>query len=102
MEALAKPATDRYINRELSHFEFNKRVLAQALDPAVPLLERLRFLCITSTNLDLTAEAFFKLTVLAFPVRGVDMGGNTRRLIIGTDRSTTLQGQHAEYEQTCR
>ena len=52
MHALAKPATELYINRELSQLEFNKRVFAQALDPAVPLLERLRFLCITCTNLD--------------------------------------------------
>ncbi|MGI9201899.1 MAG: polyphosphate kinase 1 [Woeseiaceae bacterium] len=52
MHALAKPAAELYINRELSQLEFNKRVFAQALDPAVPLLERLRFLCITCTNLD--------------------------------------------------
>ncbi|MFT4196779.1 MAG: polyphosphate kinase 1 [Pseudoxanthomonas sp.] len=41
-----------YFNRELSQLDFNFRVLAQALDPAVPLLERLRFLCISCTNLD--------------------------------------------------
>ena len=41
-----------YINRELSLLEFHKRVLAQAEDPDVPLLERLRFLCISCTNLD--------------------------------------------------
>ncbi len=41
-----------YSNRELSQLDFNFRVLAQAQDPAVPLLERLRFLCISCTNLD--------------------------------------------------
>jgi polyphosphate kinase len=41
-----------YLNRELSQLDFNFRVLAQAQDPRVPLLERLRFLCISCTNLD--------------------------------------------------
>jgi polyphosphate kinase len=43
---------DLYINRELSLLEFNRRVIDQALDDETPLLERLRFLCIASTNLD--------------------------------------------------
>ncbi len=41
-----------YINRELSLLEFNSRVLAQALDETVPLLERLNYLCISCSNLD--------------------------------------------------
>jgi len=57
--------SDSYINRELSQFEFNKRVLAQAQDPNVPLLERLRFLCITCTNLD----EFFEIRVAALKQR---------------------------------
>ncbi|MEA3117973.1 MAG: polyphosphate kinase, partial [Paraburkholderia sp.] len=40
------------LNRELGILGFNERVLAQASDPSVPPLERLRFLCITSSNLD--------------------------------------------------
>lgn len=41
-----------YINRELSHLQFNIRVLEQALDKTHPLLDRLFFLCIFSKNLD--------------------------------------------------
>lgn len=41
-----------YINRQLSHLQFNLRVLAQAVDDNVPLLERLRFLLIFSSNMD--------------------------------------------------
>ena len=43
---------DHFLNRELQALEFNRRVLAQAEDKQVPLLERLRFLCIVSSNLD--------------------------------------------------
>ena len=48
-----------YVNRELSLLEFHRRVLAQAKDEALPLLERLRFLCITSSLLD----EFFEIRV---------------------------------------
>ncbi len=40
------------LNRELGILGFNERVLSQAADTSVPLLERLRFICITSSNLD--------------------------------------------------
>ena len=44
--------TENYLNRELGLLAFNRRVLAQAEDERMPLLERLRFLCIVSSNLD--------------------------------------------------
>ncbi|HEY6124329.1 MAG TPA: polyphosphate kinase 1 [Steroidobacteraceae bacterium] len=65
-------SVEHYINRELSLLEFNGRVLAQAMDEKVPLLERLRFLCISSNNLD----EFFEIRV----------AGLKQRLELGSDQ----------------
>ncbi|NBR87064.1 MAG: polyphosphate kinase 1 [Proteobacteria bacterium] len=50
---------EHFLNRELSWLAFNQRVLDEALDPTTPLLERVKFFCITSSNLD----EFFEVRV---------------------------------------
>lgn len=65
MDAPAEPRADLYINRELSLLEFIRRVLDQAVDPGIPVLERLRFLCISCTNLD----EFFEIRVASLKQR---------------------------------
>ncbi len=58
-EAVATLAPELFLNRELGQLAFNRRVLAQAENPVTPVLERLRFLCIVSNNLD----EFFEIRV---------------------------------------
>jgi len=51
--------SQHFINRELGQLEFNQRVLAQAENASIPILERLKYLCIVSSNLD----EFFEIRV---------------------------------------
>ena len=68
-----KSRHDRYLNRELSWLGFNQRVLEEALDESVPALERLKFLAITSSNLD----EFFRVRVGG--LQQLEARGGTRR-----------------------
>ena len=66
-------APELYLNRELSLLAFNKRVLEQALDESVPLLERLKFVCIASSNLD----EFFEIRVAGL-IKMAELNPNQR------------------------
>ena len=82
-----------FINRELSWLEFNQRVLNEARDPDNPLLERLKFFCITSSNLD----EFFEVRVAGLKEQ-VESGVMTR----GLDGLTPVQTLRAVHERIGR
>jgi polyphosphate kinase len=86
-------SAEHYINRELSLLEFNGRVLAQALDEKVPLLERLRFLCISSNNLD----EFFEIRVAGLKQR-IELGSNQP----GADGMTIAEQLEAIHDRARR
>ncbi|MCO6456866.1 MAG: polyphosphate kinase 1 [Pirellulaceae bacterium] len=89
----------RYLNRELSWLEFNQRVLDEASDPELPLLERLKFLAITASNLD----EFFMVRVGGLQLlherrRGKpDPSGLTPRQQLEAIRRRTRQLNHDQY-----
>ncbi|HEX8030642.1 MAG TPA: polyphosphate kinase 1 [Vicinamibacterales bacterium] len=87
---LGSPAL--FINRELSWLAFNERVLAQAQDPTHPLLERIKFLAISGTNLD----EFFMVRVATIlkkfraGIEEVSIDGQTTDQQLATIRSRAL------------
>ena len=68
---------NKFIDREKSWLTFNARVLQEAADPTVPLLDRLRFLGIFSNNLD----EFFRVRFAA--IRRLSLSGQTGEKILG-------------------
>ena len=92
--------SDLYFNRELSWLEFNQRVLDEAADPSVPLLERLRFLAIAASNLD----EFFMVRVgsLRTAIRRGDTGVDPGRMTAVEQHEAVSERVHAMVEHKYR
>jgi polyphosphate kinase len=84
---------EHFINRELSWLEFNQRVLDEALDPKTPLLERVKFFCIFSSNLD----EFFEVRVAGL-IQQVE-SDIVERSADGLTASETLRVVHQRVRQ---
>jgi len=82
--------SDRYLNRELSLLAFHRRVLAMAEDASLPLLERLQFLCISSSNLD----EFFEVRVASLKQKRAH--GLRKTGVDGADLEALLQRIHEQ------
>lgn len=89
----APQVTSRFLNRELSWLEFNQRVLDEAKNPSVPLLERLKFFCITHSNLD----EFFEVRVAGLKQQ-LESGAGKR----GFDGLTPSESLRAVLKRTRR
>ncbi|MBN3005152.1 polyphosphate kinase 1 [Chromobacterium alkanivorans] len=91
---------DLLINRELGLLEFNRRVLAQAEDANLPLLERLKFLCIVSSNMDEFFEvrvAWLQETAEATPERILADGSTPEQALakVATAAHQLVRDQYA-------
>lgn len=80
-------AKNTYINREISWLDFNGRVLQEAADQTVPLIERLRFIGIFSNNLD----EFFKVRYAT--VKRIAQAGKGGRSVLGGEKAKDLLEQ---------
>lgn len=96
-----------YFNRELSWLEFNNRVLHEALDPRTPLLERLKFLAIFSSNLDeyfMVRVAALKQQVEAQVSKLTSDGSTPQQQLDAISKRLLpmVSQQHSYFEQTLR
>jgi len=91
--AVEQAPESRFLNRELSRLDFDRRVLAQAADPSVPLLERVRFCSIVSSNLDeffmVRVAGLLRQAAAGVPARSAD--GRTPRAALDEIRGLSAK-----------